>query len=66
MAAYSVTVNLFGSFSGKVTLGVMGLPAGATPSFSENPVAVGNSTTMTIDTSGLGLGVYNLQLAGSG
>jgi hypothetical protein len=66
MATYAVTVNPFGSFSGNVTLGVTGLPGGVTPSFAANPVAVGKSTTMTIDTTGLGVGTYNLQVAGTG
>ena len=66
MASYTVTVNLFGSFSGNVTLGVTGLPAGVTPSFAANPVAVGNSTTMAIDTSRLGIGAYDLQVIGTG
>jgi hypothetical protein len=65
MATYSVTVNPFGSFSDKVTLGVTGLPAGVAASFAVNPVAAGGSTAMTIDTKSLAVGAYDLQVVGA-
>ena len=65
MASYSVTVNPFGSFSGRVVLAVAGLPAGVAASFAANPVAAGGSTTMTIDTGPLAAGVYDLQMVGT-
>lgn len=40
-------------YSGAVTLAVNGLPAGATATFSTNPVTAGQSTTLTVNTSGV-------------
>ncbi len=38
--------------TGNVSLAVSGLPAGVTSNFSANPVTVGQSTTLTLNTSG--------------
>jgi subtilisin-like proprotein convertase family protein len=66
-ATYTVAVGVTGSFSGSVTLSASGLPAGATASFSPNPVVVppaGNST-MTITTTGVAAGTYNFTVTGT-
>lgn len=39
-------------YTGNVTFAVNGLPVGATSNFSANPVTAGQSTTLTINTSG--------------
>ncbi len=65
--SYNVTVDAVNGFSGSVNLGVSGLPAGATPSFSTNPIAGGaGSSTLTITTSSTTLsGTYTLDITGS-
>lgn len=47
-AVYTVDIGSIGGYSDPVTLSVAGLPAGATGTFSTNPVLPGNSTTLTI------------------
>ena len=47
-AVYTVNVGKLGSFSGVVTLGASGTPAGTTASFSANPVTPPGSSTLTI------------------
>ena len=65
--SYNVTVNASNGFSGSVNLGVSGLPAGATPSFSTNPITGGSgSSTLTITTSSTTpSGTYTLNITGS-
>lgn len=51
-AIYPITIVPSGGFTGTVTLSVSGLPAGATASFSQNPVTGGSGTSnLTIVTS---------------
>jgi hypothetical protein len=45
-ATYSITIVPTGGFTGGVVLGVSGLPAGATASFSQNPVLGGSGSTV--------------------
>lgn len=54
------------SFAGNVTLSASGNPPGTTVSFSPNPVAPGNSTTVTLNnTSGLLPGNYTITVTGA-
>jgi len=65
-AAYTVNVGQIGSYTSPVTLSATGLPAGATASFSPNPVTPGNSSTMTVSgTAGVTPGTYNYTVSGS-
>jgi len=45
---YTVSVTAVNGFSGSVNLAVTGLPTGATPSFSQTPIAVPGSSTLTV------------------
>jgi Glycosyl hydrolases family 28/Carbohydrate binding module (family 6) len=48
---YTVNTSVVSGSPGNITLSASGLPAGATASFSPNPVAAGGSSTMTVATS---------------
>ncbi|MFN4255730.1 MAG: reprolysin-like metallopeptidase, partial [Saprospiraceae bacterium] len=65
-AVYTVNIGASGSFSGNVTLAATGLPAGATASFSSNPVTAPGSSTLTINTSGMAAGNYSFNVTGTG
>jgi hypothetical protein len=45
---YTVSVTAVNGFSGSVNLAATGLPTGATPSFSQTPIAVPGSSTLTV------------------
>ena len=45
---YTVSVTAVNGFSGSVNLAVTGLHTGATPSFSQTPIAVPGSSTLTV------------------
>jgi serine protease len=65
--SYSVTITPTGGFNGTVSLGVSGLPAGASASFNPNPVDVrtGTSSTLSVTTnSATAPGQYTLTLTG--
>ena len=66
-ATYTVNVSASSTFTGNVSLGVTGLPAGATASFSPNPVTGGSgSSTLTISAaSTTPVGTYTLTITGS-
>lgn len=64
-ATTPVDVTVTRGYFGNVTLSAEGLPAGATPSFSVNPVAAPGDSDMTITTSGLGSGSYTFTLRGT-
>jgi len=52
-AVYPITITPTGGFTGNVVLSVSGLPAGASASFSQNPVNGGSGTSnLTITTTG--------------
>ncbi len=68
-AIYTVNIGVDGSFSGNVTLSTSGLPAGASASFSPNPVIVPPPGTSTLTVSGLGgvtPGTYSFTVSGTG
>jgi len=63
---YTVDITRLDSLSGDVTLWVSGLGAGATPTFSSNPVS-GDSSVLTISTtSGAATGTRTLTISGNG
>jgi len=63
---YTVDITRLDGLSGDVTLWVSGLGAGATTSFSANPVA-GDSSVLTISTtSGAATGTRTLTISGTG
>ena len=64
-AVYTVNVGKLGSFSGVVTLGASGTPAGTTASFSVNPVTSPGSSTLTVgNTAAAAAGAYNIAITG--
>jgi YD repeat-containing protein len=65
-AVLSVNVNSLLGFTGNVTLSASGLPAGATPSFSPNPVTGGSGgSTLTITTTASLSGNYAFTITGT-
>lgn len=56
IAVYTIDVASLVGYSSPVILSVSNLPAGASASFSPNPVIPGNSTTMTISNLNLAAG----------
>ena len=65
-ANYSVSVAAVNGFSGSVNLSVSGLPAGASSSFSANPVAAGSSSALSITTTtATAAGNYSLTIIGT-
>jgi subtilisin family serine protease len=48
--SYTLSVATIGAFTGNVSLSITGLPAGATASFSRNPVPAPGSSTVTVRT----------------
>ena len=64
--AYPVTVTPINSFSGTVTLGVSGLPSGATAGFAPPSITGGGGSTMTVTVgAGVALGTYPLTITGT-
>jgi hypothetical protein len=64
-AVYNVSVDPILSFADPVTLSVSGLPAGATASFTSNPVLPGNMVQLKVAATGVNAGNYTFTLAGS-
>ena len=60
-----LTLNSLNGYGGSVTLGQAGLPAGATASFSPNPVTVPGSSTLTVDVGSVASGNYPFTVSGS-
>jgi len=61
-AGYTVSVSALNGFSGAVTLSATGVPSGVT--FSPNPISTSGSSTMTVATSSLNPGTYQLTVTG--
>jgi uncharacterized membrane protein len=64
----SVTGYLFvesGQFTGSLHLGISGLPAGVTASFSPNPTTTGSSTFTLTASSSAALGQFNVTVTGT-
>lgn len=54
-----------GGFSTPIDLSASGVPAGATVTFSQDPVTPGNNTTVTLNnTNALSAGIYNITITG--
>jgi subtilisin family serine protease len=51
-AVYTVTTTSIGGFTGNVSLSLSGMPAGATASYSRNPMPTPGSVTLTVRTTG--------------
>jgi polygalacturonase len=49
-ATYTVQTSVVSGSPGNISLSASGLPAGATASFSPNPVAAGSTSTLTVST----------------
>ncbi len=49
-ATFNITIVPTGGFTGAVTLGVSGLPAGSTATFSQNPILGGSGSTVLVIT----------------
>ncbi len=65
-AVYTVDVGATGNFNGNVTLSVTGVPAGASASFSVNPVAAPGTSQLTISGTGsVTPGTYSLTVTGT-
>ena len=63
-AAYTVSIAPIDGFTGSVTLGVSGAPAGSTVTFGTNPA--GSSSTLTVRTSRAGpKGTFTLTVTGT-
>lgn len=64
-AVYTVRAASFGDFQGDITLDTTGLPTNATDSYGTNPIAYNGSTAVTIATTGVAAGTYNLTITGT-
>ncbi len=65
-AVFDVSVGVAGNFNGNVTLSASGVPAGASASFSTNPVAAPGTSQLTINGTGsVTPGTYNITVTGS-
>lgn len=62
-ATYSIDIGSVGTYTDPVTLSTTGLPAGATASFSSNPVIPVGTTTLTVSNTGsLAAGTYTFSV----
>jgi len=64
-AFYDINIDQFGNYTDPVALSLIGLPAGATTTWSANPVNTPGLSTLTITTSGVASGLYNITVQGS-
>ena len=65
-ATYTVDIGEIGGYTDPVTLSVSGVPAGATSSFSVNPVNPVGSSILTITNTGAAApGVYSMTVSGT-
>ena len=62
---YKVHANPRGTFTGNITLDVTGLPTNATDSYDVNPITQSGSATVTITTTGVTAGSYNMNITGT-
>jgi regulation of enolase protein 1 (concanavalin A-like superfamily) len=64
--AYTASISALSGFTGTVNLGVSGLPAGATASFSPTSVAGSGNSALTVSTAATTpTGTYTLTIAGT-
>ncbi|MDE3099205.1 MAG: RICIN domain-containing protein [Verrucomicrobiota bacterium] len=63
---YTTSISALNGFSGAVSLGVSGLPSGASASFSPSSISTSGNSTLTVSTaSTTPAGTYNLTITGS-
>jgi hypothetical protein len=63
---FAASTQSLNGFSGNVILSTTGLPSGISVTFSPNPVAVGSSSTMTVNaSSSTAIGAYGLTINGT-
>ena len=65
VASFVVTATAAGTYSKNIQLTLTGLPAGVTPTFSVNPIGPNGSSTITIPTAAIPVGVLSLVLTGT-
>jgi len=65
IASFPINVGSIGGYVTAVTLSVSGVPAGASSSFTTNPVIPGNSTTLNINPGTAVAGTYSLTVQGN-
>jgi hypothetical protein len=64
--SYTVSTASRGGFTGSVTLAVAGLPAGASATFTPNPVGTPSSSTLRVQTTGSTTrGTFTLRVTGT-
>lgn len=64
-AAYSLDVFSLAFFNGSVALSTANLPAGATATFTPNPVTAPGSSALTVGTAGAAAGTYTFDVVGN-
>ena len=65
VASFVVTATAAGTYSKNITLTLAGLPVGVTPTFSVNPIGPNGSSTISIPTVAIPVGVLSLVLTGT-
>ena len=65
IASFVVTATAAGTYSKNITLTLAGLPVGVTPTFSVNPIGPNGSSTISIPTASIPVGVLSLVLTGT-
>ena len=65
-AVYTVTLESANGYAGPVALSVVGVPGGASPGFSPNPVILPDEAILTVDTGTAAAGNYALDVVGTG
>jgi subtilase family serine protease len=63
--SYRVAVNPLAGFTGSVTLSVNGLPAGVTPTWTNNPATSSSQATLKLTGSGAQRGTFTLTISGT-
>lgn len=65
VASFTVTATAHGTYSKNISLTLTGLPVGVTPTFSVNPIGPNGSSTISIPTAAIPVGVLSLVLTGT-
>ena len=64
IASFVVTAASAGTYSANIALTLAGLPVGVVPTFSVNPIGPNGSSTISIPTENIPVGVLSLVLTG--
>lgn len=59
-AQFNFNINQLGNYNSPVTMSVSGLPAGASASWTSNPITPPGTTSLNINTTNISIGSYNL------